>query len=704
MSLCANGLRVSEQLYSETVILQNRLCLGNAAFRGVGTESGRNDAMVDLIRFCGDLNGGETPGVLRMSLSRKQVEGQRPDAPRLGSDSVARLLEAVPTPCAYVDADFVFRFANELYARTHGKTSDQIIGHGVSEVCGPLLPEIRPRIEAALRGEPQQFEIKHQPPGGGRQWLRVSYVPDGDTSSGIVGIFVFIRDISERKKLEKRHAQFRYACDQSMEGFALHDKRGHFTYVNSAQAEMYGYSPEEVIGESWRMFYESEVADSIENEHFPILERDGFWRGELKGRRKSGEVFDVEVALTVLIDEDGGHCGLSCNCRDVTERNVTERTVRRLGRLEALGQLTGGVAHDFNNLLSVVIGNLDLLRRVLDDDSGNVASTMARDALHAAQRGAALTHRLLAFARKQPLSPRVIDPRELVEGMRNLIERSVGERVEIQMQHEPGPWRCLADGPQLENAVLNLVLNARDAMPDGGVIKVRTANVETSTAPGGPNGQYTAISVEDSGFGMTEAVRERIFDPFFTTKESGKGNGLGLSIVHGFVAQSGGRLEVVTTPGIGSTISILLPRTNAREPFAGSAGADSVPSESGQTALVIDDEPEVLSVVALMLKQLGFSVLEASNGEQAVRTAHSHPEIDIILSDVALPGSLTGPALIDEIRCLLPAAQGLLMSGYADKGEKLKYEVLSKPFTMKGLAKTVQHSLKSSRQATDHRS
>src|SRR4051794_3509179 len=396
----------------------------------------------------------------------------------------------------------------------------------------------------------------------------------------------------------------------------------------------------------------------------------------------------------VLIrDDDGAPREIFGMWFDITERKQMETSLLHASKLEAVGRLTGGIAHDFNNMLSVVIGNLDLLQSSLQGNEK--ASRRARLAIEGAQRCADLTNRLLTFSRRQPMQTTVVDLQDLVPSMLELLQRTLGERIDVRLETEDGLWPVRVDATQLEAALVNLAVNARDAMPDGGSLTVAMANRsfdETAAAPAELRGNYVSISVADTGTGMSREVLDRVFEPFFTTKESGKGTGLGLSMVYGFVRQSEGHIEIDSAVEQGTTIRIFLPRaaTTAR------AGASSRPIDidalrgQGETILVVEDDPKVRQVTVSSLKSLGFRVREAENGDEAVVSLLGDSKVDLLLSDVKMPGSLTGTDLARRVRQDWPSIKVLLTSGYVDADDDLgHFEIIFKPYRVSELAERV---------------
>ena len=378
--------------------------------------------------------------------------------------------------------------------------------------------------------------------------------------------------------------------------------------------------------------------------------------------------------------------------REIADRERAEARLIQAQKMEAIGQLTGGIAHDFNNLLTVVVGSLDLLIKHCGDERSR---KLARNALRAAERGSELTGQLLAFSRRQRLSPTRLQPNEIVAGMRELLARSIGPHVQVETRLEPGLWLALADPTQLEMMILNLAINARDAMAGGGRMVIATRNVETvppALAGELDEGPYVAISVSDNGRGMSPAVAARAFEPFFTTKETGKGTGLGLAQLYGFAKQSGGTAKIDTREGEGTTVTIYLPRTDGAAAPAEAAPGKAAAS-GGEHVLVVDDDPAVREVLAEMAAELGYRVATAESGAEALRRLGNGERFALMLTDVAMP-EMNGVELARAAREAAPGMPIGFASGYADLrtfGAELADEVvLKKPYRMHEVAARIQ--------------
>ena len=385
---------------------------------------------------------------------------------------------------------------------------------------------------------------------------------------------------------------------------------------------------------------------------------------------------------------------------DITERKQQEDQLRQAQKTEAIGQLTGGVAHDFNNVLAIIRGNLDMAETIAEKSS-EMAGYLG-PAIEAAESGAALTHRLLAFARKQTLEIHDVDVGALLDGMDDMLRRSLGETIEIEIRNAPALWICGIDSGQLEQSLINLAVNARDAMPDGGRLTIETENarIDDAQLSDVTPGEYVLLEVSDTGVGMSSEVQEKIFDPFFTTKEVGKGTGLGLSMVFGFVKQSRGHVTVRSELGQGTTFRLYLPRSRAATATSKTTElATETPKGSGEFILVVEDEENLQTMIKVMLEKLGYTVSVVGDALEAQKVLSSPQQIDLLLSDVVLPGGVSGPALAKEALRDRTDLKVLLMSGYTrdalptqdrpDSG----VELLAKPFTRNNLGRKLREVL-----------
>jgi PAS domain S-box-containing protein len=477
---------------------------------------------------------------------------------------------------------------------------------------------------------------------------------------------------------------------------------GTVTACNRAAIELYGWPEAELRG---RNIFQVALADAARDESDAILDRvcrgDGWW-GESRAWRRDGSVFPTEVAITPVRDRDGYVAALVVAASDLSARHDLEEQFRHAQKMEALGLIASGVAHDFNNLLTAIRGYADLALRELAAD--HPVRDDLRQIAQASQRAAALTTQLLAFARRQTPDPALLDLNAVLADLLRLIERVIGEDVELVVTRAADLWPVRGDRIHVEQVLLNLVVNARDALPRGGKVAIGTANA-TLDAPlerfglRADSGDYVALTVRDNGLGMDPETRARLFEPFYTTKPHGRGTGLGLATVYGIVRQAGGAIEVKSEPNAGSCFTIYLPRAlDARRPRA-SGGASSALRGGHDTVLLVEDDEQVRPIAERVLRRLGYAVLSARGAEEAVRLSHDHAgPIDLVLTDIALPRS-SGVELAGRLASQRPNVQILFMSGYADaaapRHEPLPRgsRFLAKPFTPEKLARSIRDAL-----------
>ncbi len=450
-------------------------------------------------------------------------------------------------------------------------------------------------------------------------------------------------------------------------------------------------------------------------EHFIPEDRDAvaaaFARGEVSGsldfehrirRASDGAVRSLRVEGRTYI-VDGEPVRIAGIVTDVTDQRLLEEQLRQSQKMEAVGQLTGGLAHDFNNLLTGISGSLELLQTRVTQGRLDEIDRYVSAAQGAAKRAAALTHRLLAFSRRQLLDPKSTDANRLIVGMEELIRRTIGPAVTLEVIASGGLWTTLVDPNQLENALLNLAINARDAMPDGGRLTIEAGNKwldersarQRDLSPG----QYVSICVSDTGSGMSPDVIERAFDPFFTTKPIGMGTGLGLSMIYGFARQSGGQARIYSEIGSGTTVCLYLPRHHGQHESAGDEAPDAERApraEQGETVLVVDDEPTVRMLVTEVLEELGYTAIEASDGVAGLKVIQSDVRLDLLITDVGLPGGMSGRQLADVGRASRPDLKVLFITGFAENAVlshghlEIGMHVLTKPFSLVGLARRIK--------------
>ncbi len=486
------------------------------------------------------------------------------------------------------------------------------------------------------------------------------------------------------------------------------DPEGVVVNWNPGARRIKGYTREEIVGQHFSRFYtEPDLQAGLPEKALETAARTGKFETEAWRVRKDGTIFWASVVINALRDANGTLLGFAKITRDLTERRAAEERQRQSHKMEGIGQLTGGVAHDFNNLLTVIIGNLEALQRHLADERPDAhrLRRSVENAMRGARRAESLTQRLLAFARQQPLEPKSIDVGRLVSGMSDLLRRTLGEAVAVETVTGAGLWRAHADPNQLEIAIINLAVNARDAMPDGGRLTIETANVHlderyaTAQAEVVP-GQYIMVAVTDNGSGMSPDIVAKAFDPFFTTKDIGHGTGLGLSQVYGFAKQSRGHVKIYSELGEGTTVKLYLPRIHVdADELQVEEAQDVVGGALKEVILVVEDDEDVRSYSVETLRELGYTVLEAPTGHAGLLMLESCPEIDVLFTDVGLPGGMNGRQLVEEARRRRANLKVLFTTGYArnaivhDGRVDPGVELITKPFTRAQLGEKLRDIL-----------
>lgn len=628
----------------------------------------------------------------------------------------AAVLDALPANIALLDEQGRIRALNAAwrsFASDNGYIGkDHALGTNYIALCEQVEGEgadeaarVGRGIRAVLAGESTGFRLEYpcHAPSQAR-WFSMSVTPlAGSPPTGAVVMHV---DITERVRAHERESEMQRRLmrlvNQAKVGILVH-VNFRPVLVNPELARMLGYdSVEEVmaLGDSLALFTEDEQeritaynSARRRGEDVPELYR-------VKGLCKDGHSIVMDNrAFTIQWGDQMAVCAM---VTDVTEQLETEAKFRQSQRLQAVGQLTGGVAHDFNNLLTIILGNAEVLEDVHADEPRSRA--LAETTRIAAERGAELTRRLLAFARQQALEPRATDVHALVAGMDGLLRRTLEEKIHIKFTTANGLWPAFVDGPQLENAVLNLSLNARDAMPHGGTLTLALRNARLK--PGHPHwsdeltpGEYVQLTVSDTGTGMPPDVIPRVIEPFFTTKKTGEGTGLGLSMVYGFVRQSDGSLQIESRLGRGSEVTMYLPRAS-RSDAGDTTGANRKSTAGGaERVLLVEDDRLVREHVAAQLSSLGYTVRSAGSGPEALDMLREDVPVDILFTDIVLPGGINGRQLADEARRLRPGLPVLFTSGYTedavihdgrlDEG----VDLLQKPYRRQELARRLRDVL-----------
>ncbi|MBX3501396.1 MAG: PAS domain S-box protein [Alphaproteobacteria bacterium] len=622
------------------------------------------------------------------------------------TDALPRLLFETLSDCAVLTLDAHGRVLgwNDGGRALMGFTAEEVVGQPVASLyVAEDVAAGKPQAllaEAAARGR-LETTLRRRRKDGTSFAARVTLMPLRDPHDGaLLGFGEVVREAPEPTPL-RRIAE---AVQETMiDALVVTDAAGTIRVCNSACERMFGYARGELIGHNVKRLMPSPTREA----HDGHLRRYGETGRrslvgsprELVGQRKDGTPLPVTVAIgEAMLDGERIFVGV---IHDLSERKAAEAGLNRARRLESIGQLTGGVAHDFNNILMVIIATAEALADELAHEPARLEPI--ERILGSAERAADLTRQLLAFARRQPLSPAPTRLNDIVAETGRMIGRTLGEHIEIEARLDEDLWVAHVDRAQLESALLNLCINARDAMPEGGTLSIVTRNavLDEEYARGHPGvtpGEYVMLAVSDTGIGIPASALDRVFEPFFTTKETGKGTGLGLSMVYGFVRQSGGHVAIYSEEGHGTTIRLYLPRivTPTDQP---APPAVEAPAGGGERILVVEDDAQVRSIVAGHLRGLGYEVEEAADGQQALALlAHGAP-CDLLLSDVVMPGGMGGKALAEKARQRQPGLRVLFVSGYAHdamvRNGRLDRDVrlLSKPFRRVDLARAVRAAL-----------
>ncbi|WP_375791397.1 PAS domain S-box protein (plasmid) [Bradyrhizobium sp. vgs-9] len=617
------------------------------------------------------------------------------------------LVEAVTDYAIYMlDPTGIVSSWNPGARRFKGYEESEIIGEHFSrfyteEDRKSELP--RRALETAAREGKFEAEGWRVRKDGSRFWAYVIIDPIKDSEGKLVGYAKVTRDLTERRaaeaELRRSQEQFRLLV-QGVTDYAIYllSPEGKVASWNAGAERIKGYKPEEIIGQHFSVFYTNDDRSSgLPKLALATARQDGRFEKEGLRVRKDGSQFWANVVLDAIHDEEGALIGFAKITRDVTERKKTEEKLDRTRealvqaqKMEAIGHLTGGVAHDFNNLLMAIQGSLELMKRRLP--AGDTQMHQFLDnALQGAQRGAALTQRMLAFARRQELKLQTINVTELVNGMTELLQSSLGSSAQIETHFSIGLPKVAADANQLELAILNLTMNARDAMPKGGTIVISARERTVHDEPGLKPGGYVCLAVKDTGTGMDEETVRRATEPFYTTKGVGKGTGLGLPMVLGMTEQSGGKLYLKSKPGEGTTVELCLPvaasETDEKQECSSPTAA---PVTRTLRIVSVDDDPLVAFNTLAMLEELGHTVFAATSGAEALGLIHEKGDIDLLITDQAMPG-MTGSELAEAVRSDWPDLPIIIATGYAElpEGPAQALRRLAKPFFEQDLAQAI---------------
>ena len=639
---------------------------------------------------------------------RKMVE-QRAEE---GERELRLITDALPVLISFIGTDHVYRFANRAYEDWFSVPAAEVVGRDVRELLGPEAYAARKSfMDRAMAGETLTFELDWPRRDGRHRVAEIRYLPRRTSDGHVDGIHVFVHDVTARKQTEvelarqvaARTAERDQIWQASSDLLCVANFDGYFVSLNPAWPTTLGWTEAEMKA---RPFLDFVHPDDVA---LTLAAAKGLLRGEaqltFENRYRHKDGSDVWLSWNAVPRESL----IYASVRDVTEVKrqtealaKAEEALRQSQKMEAVGQLTGGLAHDFNNLLAGISGSLELMQTRMAQGRLTEIDRYMSVAQGAAKRAASLTHRLLAFSRRQTLDPKPVNVNRLIKDMEDLVRRTIGPAMHLEVVGLAGLWPALIDPGQLENALLNLCINARDAMPDGGRITIETANKWMDDAGARqhdmPPGQYLSVCVTDTGTGMSPDLISKVFEPFFTTKPIGEGTGLGLSMVYGFARQSGGQVRLYSEVGQGTTVCLYLPR------HYGEADEDDVTKRlaeigragQGETVLVVDDEPSVRMLVTEVLEDLGYTAIEAADSVAGLKVLQSDVRIDLLVTDVGLPGGMNGRQMADAARERRPDLKVLFITGYAENAVlgnghlRPGMQVLTKPFVLETLAARIK--------------
>ena len=622
------------------------------------------------------------------------------------------IVDAVREPMLIMDGQFRIMRANPSFLSTFGTTAESVEGHQLFKIAEGKFDqsELKKLLKRVLADEAQieDYKLEIGSPGQPTRTCLVNARQVRNGKENDKCILLAAEEITHRLRtqqgLEERDARLSALLDAAPEAIITTDNHGTISSYSPAARTILGYTAQEIMGQNVKMLmpephraqHDGYMAHYLETGDKKII---GKGR-ELTARRKDGS--EVPIHLTVAEWHIGDQRNFVGILHDLSEDMKRRKALQQAQKMYAIGQLTGGLAHDFNNLLTVIIGNLELLELKMGDFDG---ADLLKDALEASDLGAKLTSQLLAFSRKQELAPVPISLNELVIKLKPILSRTLGDQIYVATNLADDLSPTLSDPGQIENVILNLAINARDAMPEGGTLTIETKNVVldanfTATQIDVEPGSYIALSVADTGAGMAPETIERAFEPFFTTKGVGEGSGLGLSMVYGFAKQSGGHATICSETGIGTTVTVYLRPASPGEETIAIREPAGIPEKGSETILVVEDDARVRRLTISRLESLGYDVLQAQDGPSALEILRSDAKIDLVLSDIVMPGGINGFQVADQALAVNPALRILLTTGYASganaeqAGSGKRHPLLRKPYSLSDLSDALRSLFK----------
>ncbi|MCK5262168.1 MAG: PAS domain S-box protein [Gammaproteobacteria bacterium] len=593
-------------------------------------------------------------------------------------------------------------YVNPAFTTVTGYTSSEVIGENTRILRGDETSDeaYQQLWDAISSGQQWQGTFHNRKKNGDFIWVSSKIIPIKTPDGKTINYLALNENITQRRQTEERLYLQSEALQAAADGIVITDKNGIIEWVNPAYEEITGYAFEEAIGKNPKILKSGRQDRSFYEQLWQCILSGETWYGELYNKRKDGVIYLEEESITPVKDVSGEITHFVAVKRDITEHRQHEEIVRQSRKLEAIGEMAGGIAHDFNNLLGIMSGNLEILKRFSGDNAD--MNKWIDSGLKTAKRGAALTKRLLGFSKVHAAAIQAVSVSDMLEDMRSMIDKTAGLRVNVNYGLADELWLADIDAGDFEDAVINLVINAKDAMQEEGRLDISVYNEiinedKASAMPGCTAGDYVVLCISDSGSGISKEVKQRMFDPFYSTKEQGKGTGLGLSLVHGFVRRSHGYLEVVSEPGMGAAFYIYLPRSTKDKSNGQDRGVkDELPTGT-ETILVVDDEAQLVEVAAIYLGDLGYQILQATGTKQAMAFLQGNEKIDLLFSDIIMPGGMDGYDLSEAAMRLHPGIKVLLVSGYVPEDSDLSNDArrladqrLTKPYTKIELAQRVR--------------
>lgn len=645
-------------------------------------------------------NGGVV-GIWRDITDRKHAE----TALRVSEEKFRTLTDYSPVGMFHTNAQGNTSYNNPKSTELMGMSAQEASGMGWLD---GIHPEDRERVRTMWRSgvenEGHYQEVRWLHADGKTVWTAGDIIPNmGCDGDGFIGTLV---DISKRKQAETAlrvsEEKFRTLTDYSPVGMFLINAQGNATYFNDKCSELMGITAQEANGLGWLSGVHPDDCERISAAWTKAFENAEEYHDEFRWLHADGNVVWTSVDVVPFGGNGGDGDGFIGTLVDITARKQAETALRQAQRMEAIGQLTGGVAHDFNNLLAIMLGNAELLE--YEADLTKEGQQFVDEVKQAIFRGSSLTQRLLAFSRQQILAPVTTDVSALIGGLHDVLQRSLGEVIDLGIEKMPDLWPVTIDPHQFENTLVNLALNSRDAMPNGGALMIEASNVTLDESYVDRHdevmpGDYVMVAVCDSGTGMSAGVLKKAFEPFFTTKEVGEGSGLGLSMVYGFVKQSKGHISIYSDLGMGTTVKLFLPRSPevVAESFAVDETRTFAPGS--ERILVVDDDPEVRIAPVTMLRKQGYEVTEVANGRQAIDLLKTGQRFDLLFTDIVLPGGMNGAEIAVEAKRLQPNIEVIYTTGYTGNRDAHSgildtgTPVLTKPYRLADLAEIVREIL-----------